>query len=97
MNTRMGIFIIALAIVSVALIPSLIPNKPANAQATDCPFESHTPGFVDACKQGKSDHEQCNHYNFAADPQEGYKYGWRLIPDSHCKTPNCDHVSEKGL
>jgi hypothetical protein len=52
--------------------------------------------MLDACNQGKSDHEQCNHYNFAAKPQVGYKYGWHLIADSHCKTPNGDHVSEKG-
>jgi hypothetical protein len=49
----MGIFIIALAIVSVALIPSLIPNKPANAQGNPCDRGDKSPDWVDACKQGR--------------------------------------------
>ncbi|MFL6376954.1 MAG: hypothetical protein ACJ72R_05785 [Nitrososphaeraceae archaeon] len=82
MNTRMGLFIIALAIVPVALIPSFNPNKPANAIA-EC-TGSHDPGFEPACNRGHDDHEQCKPHEYGNEDQYAYDYGWYLIPDSHC-------------
>jgi hypothetical protein len=75
----MGIFIIALAIVSVALIPSLIPNKPANAQGNPCDRGDKSPDWVDACKQGRNDQMSGRRYDSSVVPQDGYYAGWCSI------------------
>jgi hypothetical protein len=70
------LFAIAIAVTSMALAPSLIIYQAADA-VKHCTDYGESKAWVEGCKQGWSDHDNCFHYNpGTGEVAKGYKVGW---------------------
>ncbi|MGA7900798.1 MAG: hypothetical protein WCA39_18280 [Nitrososphaeraceae archaeon] len=81
MSKSVIIAVVIAAIAAVALAPSLILSKPANAvvQISFCEKSFNTESGVDACKTGWNDHDHCRKYDSSAyigSDKNAYKVGW---------------------
>lgn len=80
MDTNSKLFAIAIAVTSLAMAPSLFNINAADAQSHWCESQSKNQDWVNGCKQGWSDHDNC--YKYDPDGEEnafnvGYKVGWK--------------------
>lgn len=76
----MKLLVIALAVTSMALAPSLIVNKSADAANHYCiDYKGKSQNWINGCQQGWWDHNRCNPYFPDGESNafySGYKVGW---------------------
>jgi hypothetical protein len=86
MEITIKLLVIALAVTSMALAPSLIINKSADAASHSCEdTKGKSKDWIEGCKRGWYDHDHC----YGADPDDGksqeyysgYFAGWKK---GHC-------------
>jgi hypothetical protein len=87
MEITIKLLVIALAVTSMALAPSLIINKSADASNHYCTeYKGKSQDWIDGCKQGWFDHDHCYEYNPGDGKTDafwnGYYAGWNK---GHCK------------
>lgn len=77
MTIKIGMFMIVLAVVSLALAPSLLINQTAEANKW-CEDQKGKPhAWITGCKDGWYDHDNCLSYHpQSGDYAKGYKVGW---------------------
>ncbi|HYF99671.1 MAG TPA: hypothetical protein VD815_06235 [Candidatus Saccharimonadales bacterium] len=87
MQFTIKLLIIALAVTSMSLAPSLLINKSADAASHYCTeYKGKSQAWIDGCKQGWSDHDHCLGFDpgdgKSNDYWNGYNTGW---DKGHCK------------
>jgi hypothetical protein len=78
MNLGISILVIAFAIASIGLAPSLMISQSASAVSHWCENQGKSSAWVEGCKNGWSDHDKCYSYDHElnGDMAKGYKVGW---------------------
>ncbi|HEU5121074.1 MAG TPA: hypothetical protein VFT71_08800 [Candidatus Nitrosocosmicus sp.] len=77
------LFVIAIAVTAMSLDPSLIIYQSADAEK-HCTDYGKSQNWVNGCRQGWSDHDNCYPYNPDGESNDfynGYKVGWSK---GHC-------------
>ena len=82
MHSRMQLAIVAFAVLTIAIVPTLISSQPAHAIISKCEDEkgkSHS--WMTGCKDGWYEWDVCGLYGAAKPPtsqyDRGYEVGWK--------------------
>lgn len=79
MDIKIKMLIITMAVASVAILPSLMFTKSAEAKGW-CEQQTSKPhAWITGCKDGWYDHDHCLAYNpKSGDYAKGYEVGWNI-------------------
>ena len=86
MEITSKLYVMALAVTTLALAPTLIVINSADASSHYCRHQKvKSQNWINGCQQGWWDHNHCNPYSpddESNDFYNGYKVGWNK---GHCK------------
>ncbi len=84
MEITMKLLVIAVAVISMALAPSLVMINSVDASTHYCrDYPGKSQNWINGCQQGWWDHNHCQDYSSGSGQYaQGYNVGWSK---GHCK------------